>query len=317
MNRLFILLFFVVFHINVIGQVIIGPKGTKVTIDSSKWTLAGNDIYNKNAGRIGIGTASPSAQLHTTSDIRFEGIGTSTSNTKILTADALGNITTRTISNILSSTPISNEVLSQVPSQTFKGRATSGTGNVEDLTAAQATEMLNTFTSTTQGVVPASGGGTNAFLRADGVFATPVTSDSRTLVTLTSDVTNNATPGNTLRDVIGLSFPVIAGNTYRFYAMIPYTSAQTNNGSRWTISGPAVSFVSYVSRYVDNPESVNYCASLNLPATCSNGSNSTANVAVIQGIITPSANGTVQVRFASETGGVAITAKAGASLEYW
>ena len=316
MNRLFIILFFVVFHINVIGQVIIGPKGTKVTIDSSKWTIAGNDIYNKNAGRIGIGTASPSAQLHTTSDVRFEGIGTSTSNTKILTADALGNITTRTISNILSSTPISNEILSQVPSQTFKGRATSGTGNVEDLTAAQATAILNTFTSTSRGLVPPSGGGATTFLRADGVFATPVTSDSRTLVTLTSDVVNNAAAQNTLQDVTGLSFPVIAGNTYRFYAMIPYTSAQTNNGSRWTISGPAVSFVSYVSRYPDN-EVVNYCGAFNLPTGCSVGSIATANIAIIQGVIRPSANGTVQVRFASENGAVAITAKAGASLEYW
>ena len=317
MNRLFILLFFVAFHLNVLGQVIIGPKGTKITIDSSKWTLAGNDIYNKNAGRIGIGTASPSAQLHTTSDVRFEGIGMSTSNTKILTADAVGNITTRTISNILSSTPIANEILSQVPSQTLKGRISSGTGSVEDLTAAQATSLLNTFTSSANGLVPASGGGANTFLRADGVFATPVTSDSRTLVTLTSDVVNNAATGNTLRDVTGLSFPVIAGNTYRFFAIIPYTSAQTTNGSRWTINAPAVSFVSYVSRYVDNPESLNYCATLNCPSNPSNQSNSPSNIAVIQGIITPSANGIVQVRFASELGGVAITAKAGASLEYW
>jgi len=316
MNRLFILLFFIVFHLNVIGQVVIGPKGSKIILDSSKWAFAGNDIYNKNAGRIGIGTASPSAQLHTTSDVRFEGIGTSTSNTKILTADALGNITTRTISNILSSTPITNEILSQVPSQTFKGRISSGAGSVEDLTATQATSILNTFTSTSKGLVPASGGGATTFLRADGVFATPVTSDSRTLVTLTSDVVNNAATGNTLQDVTGLSFPVIAGNTYRFYAMIPYTSANSSNGSRWTISGPAVSFISYVSRYPDN-EVVNYCGAFNLPTGCSNGSVATANIAIIQGVIKPSASGIVQVRFASELGNVAITAKAGASLEYW
>ena len=38
---------------------------------------------------------------------------------------------------------------------------------------------------------------------------------------------------------------------------------------------------------------------------------------VIQGVIIPSANGTVQVRFASEISGQSITAKAGASLEWW
>jgi len=38
---------------------------------------------------------------------------------------------------------------------------------------------------------------------------------------------------------------------------------------------------------------------------------------VIQGVIIPSADGTVQVRFASQTGGQSITAKAGAILEWW
>lgn len=41
------------------------------------------------------------------------------------------------------------------------------------LTVTQATAMLNTFTSGAKGLVPASGGGTTTFLRADGSFATP------------------------------------------------------------------------------------------------------------------------------------------------
>ena len=56
----------------------------------------------------------------------------------------------------------------------LKGRTTAGTGNVEDLTGTQATALLDNFTSTTKGLVPASGGGTSAFLRADGSFAAPV-----------------------------------------------------------------------------------------------------------------------------------------------
>jgi hypothetical protein len=84
------------------GQVVLGLKGTRVTIDSSKWKLSGNNIYNKNSGNLGIGTASPTAQLHTTGTIRFEGIGTNTGNTKILTTDASGNLTTRVFSNLLS-----------------------------------------------------------------------------------------------------------------------------------------------------------------------------------------------------------------------
>lgn len=38
-------------------------------------------------------------------------------------------------------------------------------------TAAEATALLNVFTSSLNGLVPASGGGTTTFLRADGTFA--------------------------------------------------------------------------------------------------------------------------------------------------
>ena len=34
-------------------------------------------------------------------------------------------------------------------------------------------KQVETFTNTTEGVVPASGGGTSNFLRADGTWATP------------------------------------------------------------------------------------------------------------------------------------------------
>ena len=317
MKHILIIIFLVSTELNTFGQVMIGPKGTKVTLDSSKWKLQGNDIYNKNIGRVGIGTATPSAQLHTTSDVRFEGIGTNTSNTKILTSDASGNITTRTFLNFLSTNTISNAMLSQVSSPTFKGRVSAGNGNVEDLSPAQATAILDTFTSNLKGLVPASGGGTANYLRADGVFAAPPGNGNRRYVILSSDVTNNNAVQNTLQDVTGLSFNVLAGVTYRFYAMIPYTSQQTNNGSRWTINAPTTTFIGYVSRCVDNPEFINYCDAANLPFGCSNNSKLTGNIAIIQGVVTPSVNGVVQVRFASATSGKSITAKAGATLEYW
>lgn len=478
------------------AQVVIGPKGTKITVDTSKWKFAGDDIYNKNIGKIGIGTNNPTAKLHTNGAIRFEGIGTTTANSKILTSDNDGNISTQLISTLVdgnsittingltnsiqnyqvgtsgtdfsissvgsthtfglpnasatnrgalsssdwstfnekentltfsdglsrnintvtvnttqnintlsnltsngliktsggtgnlsiatagtdytygtallgngilkttsgtgdlsiavasdfpilnqnttgnaatvttnanltgpitsegnatsvSPNSINNDMMSQISSQIFKGRATEGIGNVEDLTPTQATGMLNTFTATSKGLVPASGGGTSTFLRADGTFAAPNGSE-RNVVTLIQDVTNNNSTPNTLQDVTGLFFNVIANKMYRFYAFIPYTSEQNKNGSRWTIDGPATSFVNYVSRYAlsVNSETVNYCDKLNLPALCNENSN-TSNIAIIQGIIIPSANGTVKVMFASEIQNNAIIAKAGASLEYW
>jgi hypothetical protein len=68
---------------------------------------------------------------------------------------------------------VSNIKLSTVPSGSFKGRMSPSAGTVEDLTATQATSMLNTFTSSLKGLVPSSGGGTTNFLRADGAWSAP------------------------------------------------------------------------------------------------------------------------------------------------
>lgn len=54
-------------------------------------------------------------------------------------------------------------------------RTTAGTGAVEERTAADVTAFLNIFTNTLKGLVPASAGGTDNFLRADGSWAPPPT----------------------------------------------------------------------------------------------------------------------------------------------
>ena len=68
---------------------------------------------------------------------------------------------------------ISNTKLASVATATFKGRTTAGSGAPEDLTAAQATALLNTVTAAAKGLAPASGGGTTNFLRADGTWVAP------------------------------------------------------------------------------------------------------------------------------------------------
>jgi hypothetical protein len=80
-------------------------------------------------------------------------------------------------------------MLAQVATATFKGRTTAATGNVEDLTTAQATALLNLFSSTLNGVVPASGGGTTNFLRADGTWAAASGGGG---LTVTNDITTNS-----------------------------------------------------------------------------------------------------------------------------
>lgn len=68
---------------------------------------------------------------------------------------------------------VTNAKAAQMPAGTLKGNNTVGIANATDLTATQATAMLNVFTTALQGLVPASGGGTLNFLRADGSFAVP------------------------------------------------------------------------------------------------------------------------------------------------
>jgi len=87
-----------------------------------------------------------------------------------------------TISNLgvvtVANNVISNAKLSQVSTQTFKGRATGSTGNVEDLTATQATAILNVMVGDsgsggTKGLVPAPASGdaaANKYLKADGTW---------------------------------------------------------------------------------------------------------------------------------------------------
>lgn len=84
-----------------------------------------------------------------------------------ITVSATG--TTWTIDN----DAVGNAKLANVASATIKGRITASTGDPEDLTGTQVTTLLDVFTSVLKGLVPASGGGTTNFLRADGTWAAP------------------------------------------------------------------------------------------------------------------------------------------------
>lgn len=68
---------------------------------------------------------------------------------------------------------VANADLAQMAANTLKGNNTGATANAADLTATQVTAMLDGFTSALKGLVPASGGGTTNFLRADGTWAAP------------------------------------------------------------------------------------------------------------------------------------------------
>ena len=139
------------------------------------------------------------------------------------------------------------------------------------------------------------------------------------IVVLSSDVVNNNAVANTIADVTALSFPVTAGQTYYFEFVIPFTSAATTTGSRWSINGPASpTLLNYRSEYTlaATTTTLNSATAYDTPSGASATSLTAGNVATIWGIITPSGNGTVIARFASEIANSAITAKAGAILRW-
>lgn len=94
---------------------------------------------------------------------------------EVITASALGALA---YLNSVGSSEISDEAvilskLAPIATARFLGRITAGAGAPEELTVAQATALLDEFTGSLQGATPASGGGTDNFLRADGAWAEP------------------------------------------------------------------------------------------------------------------------------------------------
>lgn len=155
-------------------------------------------------------------------------------------------------------------------------------------------------------------------LKTVNTLTVPTVGDLTTVV-LASDVVNNNAVANTIIDITGLEFPVVAGNTYWFRFTIDYTSAATSTGSRWSITGPAFDRLSYTQQWslAATTTSNGTYVSYDFPTASNTSSpNTTGNIAVIDGFITPSADGTVTGRFASEVSGSAITAKAGSIVRY-
>ena len=97
-----------------------------------------------------------------------------------LTGDVTGS-GTGSFAATIANAAVSNTKMANVSTATFKGRTTAGTGSPEDLTATQATALLNAMVGDsgsggTKGLVPAPSAGDAAaskFLKADGTWAAP------------------------------------------------------------------------------------------------------------------------------------------------
>ena len=138
-----------------------------------------------------------------------------------VTANGPGSVAA-TIAN----SAVTNAKMANMANNTIKGNVSGISAAPSDLTATQATAMLNQFTSLLQGLVPASGGGTSNFLRADGTWAAvsglPSYSQDKVLYSTASAAewrtvgtgsTDSSYPTNTI--ILGRTKPVglLAGGT--------------------------------------------------------------------------------------------------------
>jgi hypothetical protein len=146
-------------------------------------------IYRKTAGS-GAPEVNTLATLKT--DLGLTGTN-SGDQTITLTGDVTGSGTGSFAATIANSA-VTNTKMANVATATFKGRTTAGTGAPEDLTATQATALLNVFTSTLNGLAPLSGGGTTNFLRADGTWTAP----SSSALTNWTEAVNTSAPNATV-----------------------------------------------------------------------------------------------------------------------
>lgn len=141
---------------------------------------------------------------------------------------------------------------------------------------------------------------------------------SATRVYLTEDRVNSNATANTIADITGLEFPVVAGK-YWFSFFIAYTSAASTTGARFAVNGPALTTL--MLRIII-PTTATAIASSNVTAynnpTSAQGSAVVAgSIASMEGFIEVSASGSVIARFASEIANSAITVKAGSYVDYF
>lgn len=148
-------------------------------------------------------------------------------------AVAAGRITN---SDLTGSAGITNANLAQMAATTLKGNSTGGSATPSDLSVATVTGMLNTFTSLLQGLVPASGGGTTNFLRADGTWAAP---PGTGINQLTGDVTAGPGSGSQAATIANLAVTnaKIANATIDLTTKVTGLLPLANGGTGSNLSG--------------------------------------------------------------------------------
>jgi hypothetical protein len=137
-------------------------------------------------------------------------------------------------------------------------------------------------------------------------------------VLLTND--RSVSGNNAYADATGLEVPVTSGIPTRFQFIILWTAAATSTGARFSLNGPSFTNLAYLVRWNTTATVMTLSPLGNLynqNFTVGTASDASNNLSIIEGIIIPSTNGNLILRFANEVNGSAVTVKAGSSVIHW
>jgi hypothetical protein len=135
------------------------------------------------------------------------------------------------------------------------------------------------------------------------------------IVKLSADLA--AFTATALADATGLSFAVLANRSYSFQFWIRFSSAATTTGAQFAVNAPANSYIVYrtetsLTAAAAGAPTFRTAIAVNTGTASASVNAANANMlAIIQGMVRPSADGTLIVRCGTEVAASGITVRSG------